>query len=194
MTLGCSCHAYSAAALLHRDVVQPPVFVTATLQKKLKKIAHSSLLPGLVAARRSSRYKTSLAKHRICVLSTTRNVGPRFWFEYGFLVSVYAPPFFSCPTAWNRTLLWLFDTCGFPAQLLALHREISTTRWLHENFVVPFLHILSPLDSWETNVCAGRIDLHLKFVISHRSATRFRIRKVRWKHFMMNILAAFHFA
>ena len=26
---------------------------------------------------------------------------------------------------------------------------------------------------WETNVCAGRIVLHLKFVIWHRSATRF---------------------
>ena len=40
----------------------------------------------------------------------------------------------------------LIDTGGFPAQLLARHREISTARRLHENFVVPFLHILSPLD------------------------------------------------
>ena len=39
-----------------------------------------------------------------------------------------------------------FDTGGFSAQLLAQLREISTTRLLHENFVVPFLHILSPLD------------------------------------------------
>ena len=41
-----------------------------------------------------------------------------------------------------------FDTGGFSqaAQQLARHREISTARWLHENFFVPFLHILSPLD------------------------------------------------
>ena len=72
-----------------------------------------------------------------------------------------------------------FDIGGFPAQLLALHCEILTARWLHENFVVHFLHILSNVSHRqgtyrETNVCEGRIDLSLKFVIWHRSATRFR--------------------
>ena len=39
--------------------------------------------------------------------------------------------------------------------------------------------------------------MHLKFVIWHRRAALqqdFVIRKVRWKHFMMNILGAVHFA
>ena len=39
------------------------------------------------------------------------------------------------------------DTGGCSAQQLARHREISTARRLQENFVVPFLHILSPLDN-----------------------------------------------
>ena len=39
------------------------------------------------------------------------------------------------------------DTGGCSAQQLARHREISTARRLHENFVVPFLHILSSLDN-----------------------------------------------
>ena len=53
---------------------------------------------------------------------------------------------FSCPTlGLQRGTEPYFDTCSFPAQLLARHREISTTRGLHENFVVTFLHIRSPL-------------------------------------------------
>ena len=48
-----------------RDVVQPPVFVTAALERNKKKLALSSLSPGQVAARRSRQYKTLL-----CVLST----------------------------------------------------------------------------------------------------------------------------
>ena len=43
----------------------------------------------------------------------------------------------------------------------------------HENFII---HILSPLDKAldETNGCAGRIYLHLRFVIWHSSAAKFR--------------------
>ena len=43
--------------LLNRDVVQPPVFVTAALKRK-EKLALSSLSTGHVLARRSRRYIT----------------------------------------------------------------------------------------------------------------------------------------
>ena len=45
-----------------------------------------------------------------------------------------------------------------------------------------------------TNVCAGKIVLHLTFVIWHRSATRFCNSQGGIKTLMMNILAAVHFA
>ena len=135
------------------------------------------LSPCHVAARRSRRYKTRPNTEFVFgrARSTTRNVGPRSPFKSGFLLSAYAPPFFLALQ--HRTEPY-FDTGGFPAQLLALHREISTTRWLHEIFVVPLKdpYSVSPRQDtcWETNFCAGMIALHLKFVIWHRPATRFR--------------------
>ena len=170
MTLGCSCQAYSAAALLHRDVVQPPVFVTATLQRKLKKIAHSSLLPGLVAARRSSRYKT-LPNTEFVFGQPHEMYIPHSWIEYGFLLSAYATPFFSCSIAWNWSSHWHW---WFPCAVACpASRDIDgqVTAW---KFLCPFSpYSVSPRQGtyWETN--AGRIVLHLKFVIWHRSATRF---------------------
>ena len=92
-----------------------------------------------MAANCSSKCKTWRNK-----LLITLDAGPQFWFECGFLnMDAYAQPFFSFLTVWNRTLLWHW---WFSTQLLGLHREILTSRWLHENFIVPLLHILSPLD------------------------------------------------
>ena len=59
------------------------------------------------------------------------------------MLSAYALPFF---LALQRGAEPYFDTGGLPVQLLTLYREILTTRREHENFVVPFLHILSRLD------------------------------------------------
>ena len=73
--------------------------------------------------------------------------------------------------------LTLMVGIGCSAQQLARHREILLARWLGENFLVPFLQILSsPAGQGTylaTNACAGRIVLHLKSVVWHRSATRF---------------------
>ena len=116
------------------------------------------------------------------ILCSTRNVGPRFWFQYGFLLSVYALPLF---LALQRGTKLYFDTGGFPAQLLALHREISTTRWLHENFVVPFLHILSPLDkALVEKPMFVQVGLICTSNLSSGTALQqnFVNRKVGWKH------------
>ena len=80
---------------------------------------------------------------------------------------------FSCPTAWKQTVLWHW---WFPCAVAGpASRDIDdqVTAW---KFRCLFSHFLSPLDKalGETNVCAGRIELHIKFVIWHRSATKFR--------------------
>ena len=68
-------------------------------------------------------------------------------------------------------------------------RDISTARWLHDNFDVPFLHILSSLDK-------ALIEKPMFANLSSGTALQQDsvIRKVGRKHFMMNILAAVHFA
>ena len=145
-------------------------FRDCSTQKKMKK---NLLSPGHVAARCSSRYKTSQAKHRICVLLTRWNVGPHFWFQYGFLLSVYAPPFLSCPTAWNWTLLLHLWCPCIVAGTASWDIDDQVTAW---KFLCPFSeYSVTPRQGtcWETNACADRIDLHLKFVIWHSSATRF---------------------
>ena len=77
-------------------MVQQTFFVTTKLKRKLK-----NLSPGHVATRLSSRYKNGKT---IYVLLATLNAGPHSLFKYGFLLSAYALPFFSCPTVWNQTL------------------------------------------------------------------------------------------
>ena len=83
-------------------------------------------------------------KHKICASQITRNVGSRTQFWYGFLLSAYAMPFFSCSIAWNRTSYWHWcQSGGCSVQHLpdSGHHEISIARRLHKTFVVPFLHI-----------------------------------------------------
>ena len=48
--------------------------------------------------------------------------------------------------------------------------------------------------NWETNVCAGRIVLNIKLSSGTALQQDFVIRNVGWKHLMINILAAVHFA
>ena len=85
------------------------------------------------------------AKHKICVLSITRNVGPRTGFEYGFFLSAYAPPFFSCPTAWprNLTLLWHWScpARGQSEPFLAV-RAPAEQRLLHFRLRLPISQTL----------------------------------------------------
>ena len=113
-------------------------------------------------------------KHRIFASPITRNVRPLSWFEYGFLLSAYSPPFFSCPTAWNQTFLWhWWFLCAAACQA---SRDIDglVSAW---KFRCPFSpYSVSPRQGnyWETNVCAGKIVLHLKFVIWHSCSTWFR--------------------
>ena len=51
-------------------------------------------------------------KHKICASQITWNVGSRTQFWYGFLLSAYAMPFFSCSIAWNRTSYWHWCQSG----------------------------------------------------------------------------------
>ena len=55
-----------------RDVVQPPVFVTAALKRKEKKLASTWSRGGPSLAQ-----VYNPAKHKICTSPITRNVGPR---------------------------------------------------------------------------------------------------------------------
>ena len=133
-----------------------------------------------------------------CASLITRTVGPRSrsWFEYGVLLS-------------NNTLVFLLykslhhgndppiDTGGCSAQQLARHREISTSRWLHEILVVSFFHIPSSLDkelivqpmfSHAGSFCT--LNLSSGTALQHD----FAIRMAWSKHLMMNILAAVHSA
>ena len=99
--------------------------------------------------------------------------------------SAYATSLSSCSIGWNCSLFFLLcsadppiDTSGCAVYQLALHHEILTARWLHENFLVPFrlsLFSVFPRQGtyWESNIHAGRIIVHLKSVILHCSTTRF---------------------
>ena len=80
---------------------------------------------------------------------------------------------FSCPTAWSWTLLWHWWFACSVAYPVSWDIDNQARAW---KFCCPFSpYSVSPRQGtcWETNVCAGRIDLHLKFVIWHSSATRF---------------------
>ena len=187
------CCVWTAASRTCRDVVQPPVFVTAALERKYKK---NLLSPGHVSACNSVPPVYNTAKHKICASPITRNVDPCSRFEYRFLLSAYALPFFSCPIKWNRTSLWhwwLLCAGACPAS-----RDIDgqVTVGLHENFVVPF-SILFPL---ETALIEKPMFVQVgSFCTSNLQSgpalqQDFVIRKVGWKHCIMNILAAVHFA
>ena len=83
---------------------------------------------------------------------------------------------FFCPTVWNRTLLWHWWFLCAVACPASRDIDYQVTAW---RFRCPFSpYSVTPRQGtwWGTNVCAGRIDLHLtgKFVIRHRSAKRFR--------------------
>ena len=70
----------------------------------------------------------NLAKHKICALLITQNVGPRLHATNANMDSCFLPmhcPFF---LALQRGIEPYFDTDGFPAQLLAQHRKILTAR------------------------------------------------------------------
>ena len=100
-------------------------------------------------------------------------------------------PFF---LALQRGIEPYFDTDGFPAQLLAQHRKILTARWLLGNFVVPFLHILSPIDkAFNEKPMFVQVGLFCTSNLSSGTALQkdFVFCKVRWKHFMINILLPF---
>ena len=82
------------------------------------------------------------------VCKMTRIVGLRSWFEYGFLLSAKIlpmhRPFCSCSIARNQSSHWYWwSIC---AAACPASWDISTPRWLHGNFFVPFLHIPSSLD------------------------------------------------
>ena len=62
-----------------RDVVQPSVFGTATLNKKID-FTWSRVGPLLLPVNNQE-------KHKICASPITRNVGWRSWFKYEFLLS-----------------------------------------------------------------------------------------------------------
>ena len=47
------------------------------------------------------------AKHKICALPITPNVGPCSWFKYGFLLSASATTVFSCSVASSVELILL---------------------------------------------------------------------------------------
>ena len=115
----------------------------------------------------------NLAKHKICaslIWLITRNVGPRSWFEYGYLLSDFTTPLFSCSIALNRSshwYWWLLCAAACPAS-----RDIAgncqVTAWKFRCPFSPFLVFPRQGTYWETNVHAGEIILHLKSVIWHR--------------------------
>ena len=175
-----------------RDVVQPPVFVTAALERNKKKLALSSLSPGQVAARRSRQYKTLL-----CVLSTRWNVRPTLLIWIWILAFCLCNPLFSCSISWNWSSHWHW---WFPCAVACLaSRDIDgqVTAW---KFRCPFSPysvsprvldkalIEKPMFVQEGSFCTSNLS-------SGTSLQQdFVIWKVGWKHFMMNILAAVHFA
>ena len=134
------------------------------------------------------------SKHKICASPITRYVGPRSLFEYGSLLSAYAMPLFSCSTAWNRSFHWHWWSS---AQQLARRREISTARWLHENFFVPFLHIQSSLEkALVEKPMFAQVGSFCSWNLLSGTALQqdFVNLKVGSKHLMMNILAVARFA
>ena len=66
--------------------IHPTIFVTAALQKHKK--FHLVTCWSVALA-------YDLAKHKICSSPITRNVGPRSWFQCGFLLSGHATPCFT---------------------------------------------------------------------------------------------------
>ena len=85
-------------------------------------------------------------------------------------------PFFSCSIAWNWSSHWHW--CLPCAAACLASRDIDgqlTVRKFRCSFK-PFSVLPRQVTYWETNVRAGRtrIILHLKSVIWHCSATRFR--------------------
>ena len=95
------------------------------------------------------------------------------------------------------TTLFFLPYSVEPNLQVTLTLVVSRSRRLHENFVVPFLHVLSPL--YKALVEKPMFVQVGSICTSHLSSGTalqqdFVIRKVVWKHFMMNILAAVHFA
>ena len=112
------------------------------------------------------------------------------------LLPIGSIPFF-CFLDLKREPYPAIDTGSCLAQQLAKHRDISTARCLHKNFVVPFHHIPSSLD--KALIEKSMVMQVWSFCISNWSSgttlqQEFVICKVGPKHLMMNILVAVHFA
>ena len=112
------------------------------------------------------------------------------------LLPIGSIPFF-CFLDLKREPYPAIDTGSCLAQQLAKHRDISTAKCLHKNFVVPFHHIPSSLD--KALIEKSMVMQVWSFCISNWSSgttlqQEFVICKVGPKHLMMNILVAVHFA
>ena len=142
---------------------------------------NKNLLPSGLILARHSREVYNPAKQLLHQLY--KIVGPRSWFEFEFLFTACVTPFFSCSCCGPRE--------SAAAQLPAQHHKISSVRWLQchcitvstDYFVVPFLHSVFPRQNtyWKTHVHAGRIVLHLSFVIQHCLATRVCASHLVWE-------------
>ena len=113
------------------------------------------------------------AEHKICAVPITRNVGQHSWFAYGFLLSAYATPVFSCSIGWNWSSHWYWWLPCATACPVLQDIDCQVAAWKFRCPFSPFSFIPRQGNYWEINVSAGRILLHLKSAIWHRSATRF---------------------
>ena len=90
------------------------------------------------------------AKHKICASLITRNVGPLSWLEYGFLLSAYATPFFSCSIVWNLSSLWHW--WFFCAAACRWDIDCQVTAWKIRCPFSPYSVIPRQATCWKTNV------------------------------------------
>ena len=109
-------------------MVQPPVFVTASLKGKLRNCFH------LVACWPVTPSSIKSVKHKICASQITLNVGPHSWFKYGYFFLLYG----------REPILPLTLVVALHSSLPAIVRYLQPGDW--KDFVVPFLHIQSSLD------------------------------------------------
>ena len=97
-------YTYIICYITCRDMVQPPVFVTAALKRKKTKLALSSLASQLVGPSLAPVYNP--AKHKSFALPITRNVRPTPLIWIRILAFCLCNTLFSCSIVWNRSSHW----------------------------------------------------------------------------------------
>ena len=138
----------SFSTMTKKDGVQQPVFVTPALLLIVITWFYLVMCLPVTAA--------CQVKLKNCACSITLNVGPLSWFKYGFWLSVYAAPSFSCSKLLTWSSYWHLWFCT-AAHWSSIDISNQMTAW--KNYYHFSLYSIFPRQgtSLETDLCTGTV-------------------------------------